>query len=104
MFGCCSISIFDTDEVEQEACSISRGETERRDGVYNLIQKELCRQSKETIFITKNGYSELVVMSMEIYEKSLAKLKLYQKLALAEEQIQNGEEVFKNLKEKHERC
>jgi len=70
---------------------------------------ELCHQSKEPIFITKNGYGDLVVMSMEAYEKSLAKMDLYQKLAEAEAQIKNGEElldgeeVFKKLREKHGR-
>ncbi|WP_236939096.1 hypothetical protein [Evansella clarkii] len=48
-------------------------------------------------------------MSMETYEKSLGKLELYKKLAEAEVQIQNGEElldgeqVFKDLKKKHGR-
>lgn len=70
---------------------------------------ELCHLSKEPIFITKNGYGDLVVMSMETYEKSLAKLELYQKLAEAEAQIKKGEEllegeeVFEKLREKHGR-
>ncbi|WP_416147640.1 type II toxin-antitoxin system Phd/YefM family antitoxin [Salipaludibacillus sp. HK11] len=70
---------------------------------------ELCHESQEPLFITKNGYGDLVVMSMETYEKSLAKLELYQKLAEAEAQIKNGEElidgedVFKDLKNKHGR-
>ena len=70
---------------------------------------ELCHLSKEPIFITKNGYGDMVVMSMETYEKSLAKLDLYQKLAEAEAQITSGEElldgeeVFKKLREKHVR-
>ena len=29
---------------------------------------ELCHASKEPIFITKNGYGDLVVMSIEAYE------------------------------------
>jgi len=68
---------------------------------------ELCHQNQEPIFITKNGYGDLVVMSMETYEKTMAKLDLYQKLAEAEAQVKNGlklldgEEVFKNLREKH---
>ncbi len=69
---------------------------------------ELCHQNKEPIFITKNGYGDLVVMSIETYEESLVKIDLYQKLAEAEAQIKNGEklldgeEVFKNLRMKHE--
>ncbi len=68
---------------------------------------ELCHQHKEPVFITKNGYGDLVVMSMETYENSMAKLDLYQKLAEAEAQIKNGEQlldgenVFKKLREKH---
>ncbi len=70
---------------------------------------ELCHSSKEPIFITKNGYGDMVVMSMDTYEKSLAKLELYQKLAEAEAQIKNGEDlldgekVFKRLRKKHAR-
>ncbi len=70
---------------------------------------ELCHQIKEPVFITKNGYGDMVVMSMETYENSLAKLELYQKLAEAETQIKNGEqlldgeEVFKTLKKRHGR-
>ncbi|SKC57281.1 type II toxin-antitoxin system prevent-host-death family antitoxin [Maledivibacter halophilus] len=70
---------------------------------------KLCHESKEPIFITKNGYGDMVVMSIEAYEKSLAKLELYQKLAEAEAQIKNGnelldgEEVFKKLRRKYGR-
>lgn len=70
---------------------------------------ELCHQTQEPLFITKNGYGDMVVMSIETYEKSLAKLELYQKLAEAEAQIDNGEElldgekVFKDLKKKYDR-
>lgn len=68
---------------------------------------ELCHLSKEPIFITKNGYGDMVVMSIEAYEELLAKLDLYQKLAEAEAQIINGEDllegedVFRMLRKKH---
>ncbi|RCW76938.1 type II toxin-antitoxin system Phd/YefM family antitoxin [Saliterribacillus persicus] len=68
---------------------------------------ELCHQIKEPLFITKNGYGDMVIMSMETYENSLAKLELYQNLAQAEAQLNNkdelldGEEVFKDLKKKY---
>ena len=70
---------------------------------------EICRLSKEPIFITKNGYGDMVIMSMETYERSFAKLEIYQKLAEAEAQITNGEvlldgeEVFKRLRAKHDK-
>ena len=54
---------------------------------------ELCHQLKEPIFITKNGYGDLVVMSMDTYEKNMAMLELYQKLGEAEMQLKNGEEL-----------
>jgi PHD/YefM family antitoxin component YafN of YafNO toxin-antitoxin module len=33
---------------------------------------EQCHKSKEPVFITKNGYGDLVVMSMETYERQMA--------------------------------
>ncbi len=68
---------------------------------------ELCHKTKEPIFITKNGYGDLVIMSMEAYESKLAKVDLYKKLAEAENQIENGEtlldseSVFKDLRGKY---
>ena len=66
-----------------------------------------CYESKEPIYITKNGYGHLVVMSIETYEEKLAKVELYEKLAEAESQLKNGEklldaaDVFKRLRSKY---
>lgn len=30
---------------------------------------KICKDSKEPIIITKNGYSDMVIMSVEVYEK-----------------------------------
>lgn len=68
---------------------------------------ELCHKTKEPIFITKNGYGDLVVMSIDTYERKLAKADLYKKLAEAENEIKNGEmlldgeDVFKSLRGKY---
>ncbi len=32
---------------------------------------EICHQKNEPLFITKNGYVDLVIMSIEAYEKLL---------------------------------
>jgi len=70
---------------------------------------ELCHKKKEPIFITKNGYGDLVVMSMETYERQMALASVYKKLAEAEKQLVDGvpllegEEVFKKLRKKHGR-
>lgn len=68
---------------------------------------KLCEESKGPIYITKNGYGHLVVMSMETYKDKLAKADLYEKLAETENQIKNGEKllnaeaVFESLKDRY---
>jgi len=52
---------------------------------------ELCRNSREPIFVTKNGYGDMVIMSIEAYERDLALVDIYRKVAVAEQQISNGE-------------
>ena len=32
---------------------------------------ELCKKNDEPIFITKNGYGDMVIMSLSVYEKRL---------------------------------
>lgn len=51
---------------------------------------QLCHAVGEPVFITKNGYGDMVLMSMEIYEKQLSMLDVYQKLHAAEEEISDG--------------
>ncbi|MBP7331248.1 MAG: type II toxin-antitoxin system Phd/YefM family antitoxin [Firmicutes bacterium] len=52
---------------------------------------EFCRKSREPVFITKNGIGDMVVMSVETYERQQALINLYAKLAEAEAEIANGE-------------
>ncbi|SDI41308.1 type II toxin-antitoxin system prevent-host-death family antitoxin [Natribacillus halophilus] len=69
---------------------------------------DLCHSSGEPVYITKNGYGDLVVMSIEAYEKKMRKLELYEKIAKAEEQLdddenlQLAEKLFEELREKYE--
>jgi prevent-host-death family protein len=53
---------------------------------------EICHNTKEPIFITKNGVGDMVVMSFETYERQQAIINLYIQLAEAEEEIANGAE------------
>jgi prevent-host-death family protein len=68
---------------------------------------EICHKNQEPIFITKNGYGDLVVMSIDTYERKMAQVELYKKLAEAEAQINqripllDGEEVFRKLRAKY---
>lgn len=52
---------------------------------------DLCHRSKEPIYITKNGYGDMVIMSMEIYEDTLRMLSVYKDVELSEQQIRDGE-------------
>lgn len=50
----------------------------------------LCHETHEPIFITKNGYGDMVIMSMETFEKSTFLNNLYDKLAVAEADLKSG--------------
>ena len=43
---------------------------------YNEVS-ELCHSKTEPVFITKNGYGDLAVMSIETYEKFCGRYELY---------------------------
>lgn len=43
---------------------------------YNEIS-DFCHEFSEPVFITKNGKSDLVIMSIEVYEEIKGKLELY---------------------------
>ena len=67
---------------------------------------ELCHEQPEPIFITKNGYGDMVIMSMETYRRNMAMAEIYEKIAIAEKQIKNGElldgeDVFARLEAKY---
>jgi len=53
---------------------------------------EFCRSTREPVFITKNGVGDMVVLSIEMYERQQAQLELYAKLAEAEAEIAFGTE------------
>lgn len=48
---------------------------------------ELAHKQKEPIFITKNGYSDLVIMSSELYEHFVANNRIDQAIYEAEEEF-----------------
>jgi len=49
-----------------------------------------CHSSDNPIFITNNGISDMVIMSMKQYQDSLAKMDVYAQLDEAESQISCG--------------
>lgn len=50
----------------------------------------LCEASDEPIFITKNGYGAMVVMSVRHYEESMARAELFRDLDAAEADLEAG--------------
>jgi len=50
----------------------------------------LCNESNDPIFITKNGYGDMVIMSIKVYEEKMYMLNVYSKLTAAEDQIKEG--------------
>ena len=63
---------------------------------------ETVHADDEPVFLTKNGIGDMVVMSIDYYEKQLAKMELYQKLNDARDEIRNGakgKDARKTLKE-----
>lgn len=69
---------------------------------------ELAHRKQEPIFITKNGYSDLVVMSAELYERFAKINRIDQDILEAEAEVEEGAEpisldnAMKGLNKKHE--
>lgn len=67
---------------------------------------QMCKESKEPIFVTKNGYGAMVVMSMEAYEEKMLMLDVEDKLAQSSEEFRSDREIdarqsLQKLREKH---
>ncbi len=54
----------------------------------------LAHQEQEPIFITKNGYSDLVVMSAELYERFASINRIDQAIFDSEKEMQEGAEAY----------
>ncbi len=69
---------------------------------YNDIST-FCHESREPVFITKNGQGDLAVMSIETYETMCGKLELYRLLDEGRAAVKAGKkrslkEVIKDIK------
>ena len=51
---------------------------------------DFCRQTREPVYITRNGTGDMGVVSMEEYERQQALIDLYGKLAIAAQEIAEG--------------
>lgn len=67
---------------------------------------QMCSESSDPIYITKNGYGDMVIMSMRAYEEKMRLLDIYAKLEEAEEDLKVGRTVdarsaLKDLRAQH---
>ena len=68
---------------------------------------DLCNESNEPIFITKNGYGDMVVMSIKTYEEKLERIEMYESILngltnVEKGKIKDGPCVLKELKAKYD--
>ena len=54
---------------------------------------ELCHAKKEPVFITKNGYGDLVVLSIEAYEELIDTPQADAAIRESEQELENGGEL-----------
>ncbi|MDK6295114.1 type II toxin-antitoxin system Phd/YefM family antitoxin [Gardnerella swidsinskii] len=70
---------------------------------YNEIST-FCHETKEPVFITKNGRGDLAVMSIDLFNKFMSKYELYRSLSQSESDFNNNrtlsfEESMRDLRE-----
>ncbi len=70
---------------------------------YNEIST-FCHESREPVFITKNGQGDLAVMSIEYYEMLNGRFELYRlldegRVAAKENRIRAYEDVFNDIEQ-----
>ena len=67
----------------------------------------MVHETSEPIYITNNGTEDMVIMSVETYEREKSLLDIYRKVGEAEQQLLDGAEpikadaVFSELKAKY---
>ena len=52
---------------------------------------DMCHKTEEPIYVTKNGYGDMVIMSMEIYESVMQRFSMYKDIEVSEKQIETGQ-------------
>lgn len=52
---------------------------------------DMCHKTDKPIYVTKNGYVDMVIMSMEVYESTMRQIAMYRAMELSEKQIEAGQ-------------
>lgn len=73
---------------------------------YNEISN-LCKETREPVYITVNGHGDTVIMSLEDYNQMVAELELLKMLSESEDDVRNGrvapiENTFNDIRKKLE--
>ncbi|MDR0325923.1 MAG: type II toxin-antitoxin system Phd/YefM family antitoxin [Oscillospiraceae bacterium] len=60
---------------------------------------EMCRMEQKPIYITKNGYGDMVIMSMETFERAMLRDEIYRELEAGQKDFENGKvkDAFQSL-------
>ena len=67
----------------------------------------MVHETEQPVFLTKNGYGDMVVMSMETYEATIRRDQIYKELEISERQVAEGKtrpakEALADLRVKYE--
>lgn len=73
---------------------------------YNEISN-LCKETREPVFITVNGHGDTVILSLEQFNQMQAELELLKMLSESEDDVRNGrvtsiENTFNDIRKKLE--
>lgn len=52
---------------------------------------DMCHKTEEPIYVTKNGYGDMVIMSMDIYEAMMRQIATYRDIEISEKQVEAGQ-------------
>ena len=77
-----------------------------RDVKHTTQISQMCKESKEPLFVTQTGYGDMVVMSLEAYEEKMMLLDVEAKLAQSADEFRAGRvmdarESLQELRRKH---
>lgn len=67
---------------------------------------DLCRESNEPIFITKNGYGDMVIMNIKTYEEKLERIEMYEAILeglkdVEKGNVKDGQTALKEIRRKY---
>jgi len=59
----------------------------------------MVRESEEPVYVTKNGYGDMVIMSTEKFDRMMFEMDIYEKLLEGERDVRNGniEDAFESV-------